>query len=431
MHTLVLIPLSLAAEPSPLLPAVIVVLEDAERVPEDLSARGRHLGGPSWLVPEVDPEQATARWLALPEVRLAEPDRLMPMDRRFDDPSYGGQWYLEELGAEALFAISMGNPETRVAVLDSAIEIAHPDLIEGVVAPYDAVDDDEDPSPNPGEYCQGSSTDLCDSHGTSVSGVIAARADNGIGVVGICAECSLVPVKLLGERDGGLSASIAAFEHAIEQDVAVINNSWGYVESIPVPSTLADVIHRAATETRGGLGSVVVFAAGNDDREIQDNELQALDDVLCVSALDSYGNKTNYTNYGRSVDVSAPSATVTLTIEGGVTTTFGGTSAAAPVVSGVAAWILAEHPELSAAEVRQLLIDTAVPSPLVQADEDGFHEIFGYGVIDLEGVLAALYPDTGSGSEARPATGCACSGAVGWSPGWLALLGLLGLSRRR
>ena len=97
-----------------------------------------------------------------------------------------------------------------------------------------------------------------------MTGVIAARANNNIGVVGFCAQCTVIPIRLIGEYIAPLSADIEAFEHAIAQDAWVINNSWGYAEAIPVSDTLKEVIDRANSEPRDGRGAVVVFAAGND-----------------------------------------------------------------------------------------------------------------------------------------------------------------------
>ena len=375
------------------LPAVVVVLRAGAPVPAELAVRGLHLGGRSWRWPATEPVLAAQRWATHPAVEAAEPDLLLPQrSTAFDDPDYGGQWYLERLHMESLFAVSLGTAETRVAVIDSAIEIAHPDLADAVEAPLDTIDGDEDPSPVRGEFCPDGVERICDEHGTAVSGIIAARANNGVGVVGLCAECTLVPIRLITEGETPLSADVRDFEHAIEQDAAVINNSWGFTDSTPVPRSLAAVIHRAARETRGGLGAVVVFAAGNDDRVLEDDELTGLDDILCVSAADSYGRPTAYTNRGASVDVCAPSATVTLAPGGGTLTTFGGTSAAAPVVSGIAAWALSVAPELSATELRALIIETAVQSPLITPDESGHHPIYGFGMINPEALLARLLP---------------------------------------
>jgi hypothetical protein len=375
------------------LPAVVVVLRAGARVPAELEASAESLGGRSWRLPTPAPVAEATRWAAHADVEAATPDMLVPRRRTdFDDPGHGGQWYLEKLKADALFAVSLGAPETHVAVIDSATDISHPDLVEGVAAPWDTVDEDADPSPNRGDFCPQGVNAICDEHGTAVSGIIAARANNGTGIVGLCPQCTLVPIRLISDGETPISADVRAFEHAIAQDAAVINNSWGFVEATPAPAALAAVIRRAATETRGGLGAVVVFAAGNDDRVLEDGEITGLPEVLCVSAADSYGRPTAYTNRGASVDVAAPSATVTLAPGGGMTQTFGGTSAAAPVVSGLAAWALSVAPEMSAADLRALLVETAVQSPLITPDENGHHDVYGFGMVDPTALLARLAP---------------------------------------
>ncbi|MDG1481612.1 MAG: S8 family serine peptidase [Myxococcota bacterium] len=411
------------------LPRVVVVLPEGEPPP----AGAESLGGRSWLVPTASPDAAIALTLSL-QTRpgfSVWPDVILPIQHAsFDDPSWPGQWYSEDLEMEALYAASMGDASVRVAVIDSGIDIGHPDLSEAIDDPYDAWSDDDDPSPDLGEYCYDGSQAICDGHGTAVSGVIAARANNGVGIVGLCPECTLVPIKLLGEGTSAntLSTDIAAFEHAIAADAWVINNSWGFVESIPVPEPLAAVIRRAATEPRDGLGAVVVFAAGNDDRSIEDDEMQAMPEVLCVSATDSYGHPTAYTNSGASVDIAAPSATVTLAPEEGITETFGGTSAAAPVISGLAGWVLSVAPERSAEEVRQLLLDTAVPSPLVTHDDEGHHDTYGYGEVSALALLDALSA-VDTGGEAQKSCGCV-SGGSGSAWGLVFITGLLMWRRR-
>ena len=409
-----------------------VVLELAAGVSPPIGARA--LGGGFYRLPTRRPVETALAWQGRPGVVEAFPDVLLPHERRsFDDPSYGGQWYLQDLGMEALYAVSLGSPDVRVAVIDSGIDIAHPDLASAVVDPYDAWSDDDDPSPDPGEYCtNGSNTDICDEHGTATSGIILARANNGDGIVGMCPTCTLIPIKMLGEGAmGSSSADIAAFEHAIASDAAVISNSWGFTQYTPVPTTLANAIRHASTDTRGGLGAVVVFAAGNDDRELQADEMESMDEVVCVSATDSYGYPTAYTNYGEGVDVAAPSATVTIAPGDEVIVNFGGTSAAAPVVSGLLAWALSVDPTLSAAELRDLVRSTATPSPYIPpTDHDPY---YGYGNLSAAGVLEALVPsgDTGDTGESPGVGGCACGQASGALGGWVfGLVGLFAVRRR-
>jgi serine protease len=396
------------------------------------------LGGRSWRLPSASPIVTAQALAARAGIHGVFPDVLLPQapaggEGVYDDPSRGSQWWVDRLSMDRLWAVSPGDPDVRVAVIDSAIDIGHPDLADAVTAPYDAIDDDEDPSP--AAPCGPELA--CDLHGTAVSGAALARGGNEVGIVGMCPACTLVPIRLLGEDgDTPLSADVRAFEHAIAAGAGVINNSWGFTESIPVPEPLAEVIARASIEGRGGLGALVVFAAGNDDRRIRPIELAALEDVLCVSATDSYGYPTNYTNAGPAVDVAAPSATVSVVPGGGVTTTFGGTSAAAPVVSGLAGWALAQDPTLTAADLRALIEGTAAPSASVPPDADGRNDVYGWGVIDPVGILETLYPP-----DAEAAAGCACATSADWgggghplrnaSPAVVALLAVRCVRRRR
>ncbi len=345
--------------------------------------------------------------LEYPGVYRVEPNYQLKRIRTvaFDDPLYASQWYHATLETEILFELTHGRPEVRVAVIDSAIELSHPDLIGALTAPLDLVQGDLDPSPEPGDFCIDDPEALCDDHGTAVTGVIAARANNGAGIVGFCAECSVIPIRLIAQFIAPLSADIQAFEHAIAHDAWVINNSWGYADSIPVSETLREVIGRANSEPRDGKGAVVVFAAGNDNREIEDFELGALSDILLVSATDQFGNPTPYTNTGKSIDLSAPSATVSTSVNGDYTSSFGGTSAAAPVVSGIAALILSAKPELTSQEVRELLTQTAFKDGRVQFDDEGHHDTFGYGFVNVKAIREALEPSAVETSGCQNQTG--------------------------
>ena len=133
-------------------------------------------------------------------IRRAEPNFLLrrKLAVSFDDPLYASQWYHTTLKSEELFELTQGSPEVRVAVIDSAIELSHPEFNDALIAPLDVYDEDDDPSPVPGDFCLEDSDALCDEHGTAVTGVIAARANNSLGIVGFCADCSVIPVRLIG-----------------------------------------------------------------------------------------------------------------------------------------------------------------------------------------------------------------------------------------
>ncbi|MCA9567614.1 MAG: S8 family serine peptidase [Myxococcales bacterium] len=409
--------LEIAGKPVDALGAAVVVLDPDAPVPDGLREHGRPLGRSelSWVVPAQPGEDAldvALRWQQHPAVRAANPDFLRrPAKMAFDDPEIGAQWYHELVDFDLMAEVTLGDPDIHVAVLDGPIDHLHPDLAAGVISPRDVVDDDDDPRPAPGDGCPaGDTTSWCEHHGTSSAGIITARSNNGVDIVGFCSECSLIPIRLLGVGSG-LSADVAAFEHAIDNDAAVINNSWGFTSPTQVPSALAAVIERASTESRGGLGALVVFAAGNDDRDLESYELTGLPSVLTVSATDRYGFGTAYTNRGDDVDIAAPSATVSLAAGGGLNTTFGGTSAAAPVASGVAAWALSVDPSLSSSELHELMIDTARP-----ATDDGSHDpVFGFGYLDGKALHDRLL---GIEEEEETQKGCSTAPAS-WSLGSL------------
>jgi serine protease len=360
------------------------------------------LGGEFWKVDAAPGEDGVALALRLrdaPGVRDVFPDVLLPLRPAFDDPQYGGQWYLQDLAMDPLYAISEGDPSIVIAVVDSGIDIAGTDLAAGIVGAKDVYAGDEDPSPEKAD----------DVHGTAVTGIAGARANNGFGIVGMCPACSLVAIKLLGDDARASSTVVAAYEYAIEKNAGVINNSWGYTKPADAPSSIADAIEDARTRSRDGKGALVVFAAGNDDRALEDSELTGLPGVLCVSATDSYGNPTIITN-------------------------FGGTSAAAPVVSGLAGWALSVDPELTADELGELLIATSEKNPLVEYDADGHNDVYGYGTISPANLVAALFPDTAapaSDSGKESDGGCGCAAARPASPMFLLGIALAALRRRR
>lgn len=382
------------------LPSVILLTSDIDQFLEthptiEVTPLGPK-GTQSWLIDTATPTLAVSLardlsiegWNTWVDMRLPKTH----FNLNITDPNYSGQWYLDTLDMPTLWTSSWGDADVRVAVIDSGIDITHPDLSSNALSPYDAFDDDEDPSPNPGEFCWSGGSSICDEHGTAVAG-IAIASRNEAGIVGMCPNCSLIPIKMLGEGSGTLSADIASFEHAIVNNASVINNSWGYTEPIPAPQPLVDIIQRAQTETRDGKGSIVVFASGNDNREVFANELCGIEGVLCVSAIDSYGRPTAYTNYGSDVDVAAPSATVSIAPNESLTTNFGGTSAAAPVVSGLAGWILSVKPDLTQTEVVDMIVQTAEQSLLITPDENGHHDKYGYGIISPTNIHAVFFPD--------------------------------------
>ncbi|MET0341660.1 MAG: S8 family serine peptidase [Polyangiales bacterium] len=306
------------------------------------------------------------------------------------DPRYRGQWYLDSLQIEGAWRIDSGKRDVTIAVIDDGCDMQHPDLKPQLVGGIDVLDGDEDPSFAPGERGN--------SHGTACAGVAAAAGDNGVGIAGTCPRCTLACVRLVGgsERPTPLSADVAAFDYAHRIGAAVVSNSWGYAEAQPVAGPLAAAIRRVAEDARGGRGAVVVFAAGNENRAIANDELAALPFVLAVGAVNRFDEAAPFANHGVALDLSAPTGSLTTDIQGpegdspdDYTNLFGGTSAACPVVAGIAGLALSAAPSATAHEVRDALTRTARPAPFAVVT-DGPDPIYGHGIVQPAAALAAL-----------------------------------------
>lgn len=342
-----------------------------------------------------DGADVAARLAQARDVRVAVPD-LYSARRRHEfaippnDARYGGQWYLAQLGIEDAWRASSGARSVTIAIVDDGCDFAHPDLT--FVGGRDVLDGDDDASfaPNLPQ----------NAHGTACSGVAAAEGNNLEGIAGVCPKCSLACVRLIphaAERLVPISADIAAFEYAFEIGAAVVSNSWGYAETTPVSEPLAAVVERLASQGRGGLGAVVVFAAGNENRVLADDEIMALPGVVTVGAVNNFDEEAPFANYGSALDLSAPTGSLTTDIHGAdgygpgdYTNLFGGTSAACPVVAGVAGLILSFAPTTTARDVQTLLKQTARKAPYATPGVDGHDPVYGYGIVDPRAALRAL-----------------------------------------
>ena len=360
-----------------------------------------------------------------------------------NDPRYSGQRYLARIDIEDAWAISTGDAASTIAVVDTGCDALHPDL--PLLPGYDAYDDDDDPSPP-------ASTEG-NAHGTECAGIVAAIGDNGEGIAGTCPECTLRCVRLLpgGDAPIAISSDVAAFQHAIDWDVVAISNSWGFREAVAVPSPLRAIMVAAQTMGRGGLGAVVVFAAGNENREITLGELYGVEGVITVGGINIFDEAAPYSNHGAAVDLVAPLGALTTDITGpdgsspgDYTSSFSGTSSACPVVSGVIGLLASAYPEATAAELHDAVIATTRSARFATPDENGHDPLYGYGIVDPAGALAYLappMPDAGVVADAGAETdagvvvepsGCGCSGqGRARSFFGLALLLLLPLARTR
>lgn len=323
-----------------------------------------------------------------------------------DNPLFGEAWHLhnngqsngsagEDINVIPAWDIGMNGRGFMVAVVDTGSQMDHPDL--GSNTRFDLA----------GNYLYvGSSTelDIDETHGTSVSGIIAA-ADNSIGSVGIAYGAHLVPVRFIGGSLRSDATYASVLNHQLRY-VDVYNNSWGPAlasgDSVALmgPSTLGKAaIEKGTTDGRGGLGSIYVFSAGNDAEaggNINYNGWANLRQTIAVGSVGNLGKHSSYSMPGAALLVCAPSSgnragisTTTRTTEGnGYTSTFGGTSAAAPMVSGTVALMLQANPQLTWRDVQHILVKTAVRVDPDDADwtrngtKRPVNHKYGFGRID-------------------------------------------------
>ncbi len=324
--------------------------------------------------------------MMISDVEWAVPDFIYQKKKMWvpNDPWMPLQWHHDLIGAQAAWDIERGKPEAIIAILDSGVDMSHPDLMGKLVSPYDSLERDNDPSPGGN-----------DAHGTACAGVSGAIGDNEQGIVGVCPGCSIMPIRIMSENGWGrYGADADAIRWAVDNGAQVVSNSWGHPEPIEIPANLEDAIQYAAIHARGGEGALILFASGNDNRENADYELASHPLVVSVGATTYRDVRENYSNYGQELDVVAPSASVTTDIQGesgyssgDYGTEFGGTSAATPVASGIAGLMVSANLNLNREELYTILTQTA---DTLEDHNQSFHKRVGYGRVNaLRAVQAA------------------------------------------
>jgi len=310
------------------------------------------------------------------------------------------QWGLDNNGSPGLigadvhalaaWTMTKGRNEIRVAILDEGVDTAHPFLSPAVVAERDFVDANLTARP-----------DGDDAHGTACAGIVVSRDDD---VSGLAPRAALVAARIAKSDAHGFwifddFQTADAIDWSWDDAKAdVLSNSWGGGPPAPV---ITRAFERAQRQGRNGRGSVVVVAAGNDQREI--DFPGNLEGVLTVGASNQWDKRKTRTsqdgedwwgsNFGPGLDLMAPGVGIATTdIDGRrgysnsrTTPSFNGTSSATPFVAAAAALMLSVKPDLSEERVRELLQQTA--EPLTKSRKWNINT--GYGRLNADGATRA------------------------------------------
>ena len=378
-----------------------------------------------------------ARLREHPEVLRAEVilGRYLTPKVQPNDPLLPRQWTLKNTGqsggtpgADAnvfpVWESGRHGEDVVISIVDDGVESAHPDLTNRIVpqAGYDYRDQDSQPEPEGANGVDAEGKPAADSHGTAVAGVAAASGNNGIGVAGAAYAARLVPIRLIGGNAGD-DQEAKAMAHRLDL-VHISNNSWGADDdgkTITAPGPLMKAaLDTALSQGRGGLGTIFVWSAGNGGNE-QDN---ANNDgyanhpgTIAVGALNDLGHRADYSEPGACLIVSAPSGNDKSRLPGSFTTdllgergynradvesdiaeidytsTFNGTSSAAPLVSGVVALMLQANPKLGWRDVQEVLIRSAAmaqpenPGWFTNSAKIRFNHEFGAGRVDASAAV--------------------------------------------
>ncbi len=358
-----------------LLVLVLLIPTIAEAAPQPLPpATGATLSSPSSGVSDPAPLGILAQTVVTHTVYMPVvfqsycfiPDPITP-----NDSEYGRQWALEKIDAPHAWPLSKGSG-VLVAVLDSGVDLDHPDL-DGKVRTdidYDYINGDDVAQDDNG-------------HGTHVAGIIAAETDNAQGVAGLGWETQIVPYKVLDNDGNGTTSGIVdAIYAATDAGAKVINMSLGSAPGAGPCSNFTTL--QAAIDYAYDHGVLVVVAAGNDSDDASTVVPANCAHVLTVSSTDSDDSLSSFSNTGSVIDVSAPGGFIYSTVLDDSYTYMSGTSMATPYVAGLAALVFAAHPAYTPDQVASAILDRAVDLGL-----PGWDDHFGCGRIDAFEAVAA------------------------------------------
>lgn len=285
-----------------------------------------------------------------------------------NDPLYVPyQWNIRRIRGDQAWRLAKGNGKVTVAVVDTGIDLKHPDLVQHLRPGYNSLREAALPQDDVG-------------HGTHVAGIIAAQINNVDGIAGLSWYNPLMPIKVLDETGSGDSFAVAqGIIWATDRGAKVINLSLGnYAQG----KFLHDAVKYAYKRD-----VLLVAAAGNESTD-QLSYPAAYPEVLAVTATDEKNRTAPFSNFGSHIDLAAPGVHIASTFPDQAYAALSGTSMAAPHVSAVAALVRSAYPHLKNSDVMNILRQSATDIGKPRFDSQS-----GYGLLNAEQALrhAATY----------------------------------------
>lgn len=287
------------------------------------------------------------------KLKYVELDMAVAPAASVSDPAYGNSWALPKIQAPAAWDSANGSGVT-IAILDTGIDSAHPDLAPNLVPGWNVYDNN-------------SNTADVNGHGTWVAGVAAMAANNAKGSAGVAWGAKIMPVRIADANAYAYWSTVAqGIYWAADHGAKVVNVSYNGVSGSATVQSAAQYLR--------SKGGVVVVAAGNSGGL---ESIAASDAMLSVAATDQNDARASFSSYGAYVDLAAPGVSVYTTTVGGGYSNASGTSFSSPVVAATAALMLSANGKLTPADVDRILKTTSL-----DLGAAGYDQYYGSGRVN-------------------------------------------------
>ena len=283
-----------------------------------------------------------------------------------------------------------GSKSIFVGIVDTGVQITHPDLVDNIwTNPYDAVDGiDNDGNGfvddiHGWDFVNNDNSvydSVNDDHGTHVAGTIGGKGGNGAGVAGVNWNVTMISTKFLGTNGGTTADAVRAIDYITDlktrhgMDVVATNNSWGgggysaALHSAIIRAAKADILTIIAAGNDASNNDSVASYPSNTSTLVGTTTTTAAsyEGVIAVASLDSSGAMSSFSNYGKTtVDIAAPGAGIMSSVPSNTYASYSGTSMATPHVTGSVALLASKYPNATASQLRTAILATATPTTSV------------------------------------------------------------------